>query len=84
MNMYVISYRTLLIIELARAYITDPDSDFGEVCPGRDLFACRHVRIAVALERRLEVLQLLTGEMRALTALATAAAGTSGAAGSRQ
>jgi len=63
---------------------TDPDSDFGEVCPRRDLFACRHVRIAVALERGLEVLQLLTGEVRTLAALATAAAATSGAAGTRQ
>ena len=69
---------------IARVYSTDPDSDFGQVRPGRDLLACRHVGVAVALERRLEVLQLLTGEVRALAALATAAAATSGAAGSRQ
>jgi len=63
---------------------TDPDSDLGEVSPRGDLLARRHVRVAVALERGFQVLQLLAGEVRPLSTLATAAAATSGSARSRQ
>ena len=63
---------------------TDPDSDLREVSPRCNLFACSHIGVAVALERRFQVLELLTGEVSALTTLTTAAAATSGAAGPRQ
>jgi len=63
---------------------TYPDSDLGEVRPGRDLLPRCHVRVSVALERRFEVLQLLAGEVGALAPLTTAAAATSGTARPRQ
>ena len=51
---------------------TDPDSGLGEVGPGGDLLAGRHVRVPVALERGLELLQLLAGEVRPLSTLSLA------------
>ena len=71
-------------VSIATYIHTDPDSDLREVSPRRDLFACGHVRVAVALERGFQVLQLLTGEVCTLTTLATAAGAGSRAAGARQ
>jgi len=48
---------------------TDPDSGLGQVGPGGDLLSGRHVRVPVALERGLELLQLLTGEVSSLSSL---------------
>ena len=65
--------------------VTHPDSGLGEVGPGWDLLSGRHVRVAVPLEGRLELLQLLGREVRALTALSpppcTTAASSPGPAG---
>ena len=63
-------------------YNTDPDSDLGEVGPRRDLFPRRHIRVSITLEGRLEVLQLLTGEVGPLAALSTTSDTTSGCAAS--
>jgi len=48
---------------------TDPNSGLGQVSPGGDLFPGRHVRVSVALKSRLELLQLLTCEVRSLSPL---------------
>lgn len=49
---------------------TYPDSGLGEIGPHGDLLARRHIRIAIATERVLQLLQLLRGEVGALTPLA--------------
>jgi len=49
---------------------TDPDSGLGEVGPCGNLFSGSHVRVPVPLKCRLELLQLLTREVRSLSSLA--------------
>lgn len=44
-------------------------ASLGEVGPHGDLFARTHVRVAVPLEGRFQLLQLLAGEVRALPPL---------------
>lgn len=46
-----------------------PHAGLGEVGPHGDLFARTHVRVAVPLEGRLQLLQLLAGEVRSLPPL---------------
>lgn len=46
-----------------------PDSGLGEIGPHGDLLAGGHVRISIAAERVLQLLQLLGGEVRALSPL---------------
>lgn len=46
-----------------------PHAGLGEVGPHRDLFARAHVGVAVPLEGRLQLLQLLAGEVGALPSL---------------
>lgn len=46
-----------------------PHAGLGEVGPHRDLFARTHVGVAVPLEGRLQLLQLLAGEVGALPPL---------------
>lgn len=48
---------------------TYPNSRFGQVRPHRDLLARRHVRVPVPREGRLELLELLAGEVRPLPPL---------------
>ena len=49
--------------------LTHPDSGLGDVGPHGDLLAGAHVGVAVAREERLQLLQLLRGEVRALPPL---------------
>ena len=46
-----------------------PHAWLGEVGPHGDLFARTHVGVAVSLKGRLQLLQLLAGEVRALPPL---------------
>lgn len=48
---------------------THPNTSLRQVCPHGDLFARRHIRIAIPAERVLQLLQLLRREMRALSTL---------------
>lgn len=48
---------------------THPDSSLSEVGPDGDLLAGAHVRVAVALEGGLQLLQLLAGEVGPLPPL---------------
>ena len=48
---------------------THPDSGLRDVGPHGDLLAGAHVGVAVAREERLQLLQLLRGEVRALPPL---------------
>lgn len=48
---------------------TYPHACFRQIGPHRNLFAGAHVRVAVPRERRLQLLQLLAGEMRPLSTL---------------
>ena len=49
--------------------LTHPDSGLCDVGPHGDLLAGAHVGVAVAREERLQLLQLLRGEVRALPPL---------------
>ena len=49
--------------------LTHPDSGLRDVGPHGDLLAGAHVGVAVAREERLQLLQLLRGEVRALPPL---------------
>lgn len=46
-----------------------PHAGLSEVGPHGDLFARAHVRVAIPLEGGLQLLQLLAGEVRALSPL---------------
>lgn len=50
-------------------HITYPDSRLGQIGPHGDLFTRAHVRIAIARKRRLQLLQLLRGEVSPLSSL---------------
>jgi len=49
-----------------RETVTDPNSWFAEARPRCNLLSSGHVRVPVALESRLELMQLDAGEVRAL------------------
>ena len=49
--------------------LTHPDSGLGDVGPHGDLLAGAHVGVAVAREERLQLLQLLRGEVGPLAPL---------------
>lgn len=51
------------------AGVAYPHAGLGEVGPHGDLFARTHVGVAVSLKGRLQLLQLLAGEVRALPPL---------------
>ena len=60
----------LLLLAPLGASVLEPDAHLGlgQTGPGGDLLAGRQVRVAVARERGLQLLQLLAGEVGALAA----------------
>ena len=56
-------------IALLSSFLTHPDSGLGDVGPHGDLLPGAHVGVSVPREERLQLLQLLRGEVRPLPPL---------------